>query len=304
MAAISLREIDGPIFKANLHLDMLYISFQDQQLETLADGTTIESNYTMIDIYLEKFNLNDFGLPDLSNSIGFERFTIQRSNLWQLKETGLPEYSIRIKMDKNYYKVRMRLGEVLDENSPGSTIYSQESTFVVSNGTNWIYPESFQDLITDSINTTFENKRALYIFGNVLPIGGTSKDIQILNPNTAFCQEFSFDDFYEKDIYSAAFDSINISWWEIDVVGSEYNKMTINKDSKKLLSTLINIPGVRTIIKSKQQLLTAQEINSLYGLQAQDANLYIPFSFTIGTKLYNLIFIGDFNFIDKILQEG
>ncbi len=303
MAAISLRTIDGPEFKAGVHLNMLYISFQDEQLETLSDGTTIPSEYTMIDIYLEEYSLNEYGLPDLTTMIGSERFTIQRSNLWQLKDEGLPEYSIRIQMNTSYYKVRMRLGETIDIESPGSTIFSEESIFMVSNSTNWIYSEAFQDLITDSINDIFNVKKALYIFGNLLPIGGTSKDIQILNPSEAFCQEFTFEDFYEKDIYSAAFDSDNLSWWEIEVQSDSYSKSTISKDTKKLITTLINIPGVQTIIKTKQQQLTADEIYSLYGFQIADPNLFVPLSFTIGTKLYNIIFIGDFNFIDKILQD-
>lgn len=300
MAAISVIKTDGPLVMVDIHLDHIYVNIPDTQVTILANGKLSQVDYDNISLVIEEYPLDSTGVPDTETLLKTSTYIIDKYKLIPLKYEGEPQYTSRYKINNSYYKLTFSLITELEGESPNNLLYSDTSITTVNNFTNWIYPELFLSLIKDEVQSRFDIRNNMTIFGNLLPIGGMTNDIQVLRIQDIYCQEFSFDDFYARGIFSAAFDSDGISWWEIKVQDSSYNKQIIHPEVKQFLIGLLNVPGIREIIEARRVVFTAEQVLSVYGIILTDENLYIPLSFKINDNPYTIFLVGDFSFIDTM----
>lgn len=302
MAAISVLKTDGPLVITDIHLDHIYISINDEQVTQLANGTYSEVNFDSIELIIEEYPLGTTGIPDMGALIKSTMYNLDRYKLTPLKYEGEPTYTSRYKVNNSFYVMTYRLITELEGPEPDNLLYSDTTIVQVNNFTNWIYPELFQDLVKDEVQERLTQRNNMTLFGNLLPIGGSTNDIQILRPQESYCQEFAFDDFYVGGIFSARFDSDSISWWEIEVQEGTYNKQVIHPEVKQFLIALLSVPGIKEIIEDRRVLFTSEQILSIYGITQADVNLYIPLSFKINGEPYTIFLVGDFSFIDTMMH--
>lgn len=304
MAAINIIKTDGPKVYMDLHLDTAYAIIRDTQMHILPDGSSTIVDFDSIDVIIEEYPLGPTGIPDMTTLIDIKRYNHNRFDLIPFKNISEPEYTSRYPLNKSFYKMTFRMKSFLDGPEPGNITHSKDTVITVNNFTNWVYSENFQDTMSGETYLRFKERNYMTIFGNLVPIGGATNDIQILDMSTVYCQEFTFDDFNSGELFSASFGSEGTSWWEIEVSNNQYNKHLINKDVKNFLSALFSTPGLQELITTKQTAFTANQISEVYGVTQPTENLYIPISFKINNEPYTIFLVGDFSFMDKIYLQG
>lgn len=308
MAVVNIVKNTGPQVYVDTHLDYAYIILRENQVKIRTDGSIANNPYDAFEITVEEFAVNDRGIADKTTSLSINKYVVPKAEILPRKEEGTPEYSVKIPINNSYYELYFRTVEYMKdapEESTASAIYSDDTILTINNFLTWIYPELLLPTLNQDVRDHFDSRNDLVIYGNLLPIGSKTGDILILNPSTAYVQQFKFSDFYDKTFYSPSWASIANSWWSLEINSNTFKKNPISQKVKDFLIALVSIPGLKEIIETKEQALTGTQLQIIYGTTVGDAsNLYLPVCFKIDSKIYTVFFIGDFKFTEEMfIQE-
>ena len=226
-----------------IHLDHIYFNLkQDQPVDFTGFEITITSN-----------KLDQKGSPT-NEIISSEVRYIDKNDLREPVDLNkYSKWNLKINIPYEFIRTHIRLYKLVEgesSESPKKKFFDAFS-FSFNNKIKEIDSGFVKELLVTELREIFKVPK--YIWCGVPPIGGTDNDMLILQPKTTLIQHFKFSDFYEKDLYNASFISINLSWWNIKIIrtdiGPDFSKTPVLNNFKKLVSTIVNLPGVVDLLK-------------------------------------------------------